>query len=128
MNVTKFRIEEAGREFWLRPLTVRERMGLVSAHIERERNGALAIAKATGISGKDAAIFVAEAVASAQRVSALVMDCFTLEGAVAVLRVAAERPEDADELASSIEPGKISMYAARCLNVDTNAESNPGNG
>lgn len=107
MNVTKFRIEEAGREFWLRPLTVRERMGLVSAHIERERNGALAIAKATGISGKDAAMFVAEAVASAQRVSALVMDCFTLEGAVAVLRVAAERPEDADELASSIEPGKF---------------------
>lgn len=128
MNVTKFRIEEAGREFWLRPLTVRERMGLVSAHVEREKANALGIVKATGISGKEAALFVAESVASAQRVSALVMDCFTLDGAIAVLRIAAERPEDAEDLAAMIEPGKLSVYAARCLNVDTGAETKPGNG
>lgn len=128
MIVTKFTVEEGGREFRFRPLTVRERMGLVSAHVEREKANALAIVKATGICGKDAATFVAEAVGNAQRVSALVMDCFTLEGAIAVLKAAAERSDDVDDLAALVEPGKLSVYAARCLNIDTTLQDKSGNG
>lgn len=128
MTVAPFEIVENGRTFKLRPLTVRERMGLVDAHVAYEREKAFSIVKASGLPTKDALPFVGEAVERAERVSAIVMDCFTLRGAMAVLRVALESETDLEMLAASVEPGRLSVLAAKCLNVNTDENRDAGNG
>lgn len=128
MTVAPFEIVENGRTFKLRPLTVRERMGLVDAHVAYEREKAFSIVKASGLPTKDALHFVGEAVERAERVSAIVMDCFTLRGAMAVLRIALESDSEVDALASCVEPGRLSVLAAKCLNVNTDENRDAGNG
>lgn len=128
MSVAPFQIEEGGRVYRLRPLTVRERMALVESHVAYEREKALAIVKASGLPARDALAFVGDAVDKAERVSAIVMDCFTLRGAMAVLRVALESETDLEMLAASVEPGRLSVLAAKCLNVNTDENRDAGNG
>ena len=118
MIVAQFEVKQGADVFAFRPLTVRERIGISSDLIDRRRARALATAKDAGMSPKDAAAFVREAVEEAERVSALVMYCFTLEGALAVLRVACTAGS-LDKFAESVEPGRLSAVAARCLNVRT---------
>jgi hypothetical protein len=127
MSVAPFQIEEGGRVYRLRPLTVRERMALVEAHVAYEREKALSIVKASGMPAKDGLAFIGDAVEKAERVSAIVMDCFTLRGALAVLRVSLGSEEEVDSLASSVEPGRLSVLAARCLSVNTEEKADSGN-
>lgn len=133
MNLAaNFEIHVANRPIRIRPLTVRERMALGNALVERERRKAVELAKDLGVAPKDALEVVRKAVSEAERISSLVLSCFTMEGAVAVLRIACQTVEDADEIASNMEPGDLGVLAARCLNVpiaddrDQTEEETPG--
>jgi hypothetical protein len=133
MNLAaSFEVTAGDRSVRLRPLTVRERMRLNNDLIERERRKALELAKACGMSPKEIAQAVGEAVSGAEKMSALVMWCFTLEGAMAILLLSCATPEDAEHLGSNIEPAKLGAVAAKCLNVqidtdDDETETAPGN-
>jgi len=118
MNLAaSFPVTVAGRTYELRPLTVRERMRLVNMHVERERNKAIDLARAMEAKGREAAEFVADRVDEAERMSSFVMSCFTVEGAMAVLLIAAKSHAEAEEIGSLVEPAEIGRIAALCLNV-----------
>lgn len=106
-----------GRMFELRPLTVRERMRLANHYVERERVKALEIVKATEARGREAADFVASRVDEAEKMSSFVLSCFSLEGAMAVILLAARTHAEAEEIGSLVEPAEIGRIAALCLNV-----------
>lgn len=116
----------AGREVELRPLTVRERMKVSNALIERERNKAIDIARTMETTGKAAVEFVSERVENAERISTLIMSCFTLEGAMAVILMAAKSPDDAEHLGSNLEPGELGRIATKCLNVSVGSSDRSG--
>lgn len=134
MNLAaSFEATAGGRSVRLRPLTVRERMAANNDLIERERRKAIELGKACGMSPREIAQAVGEAVSDAEKMSALVMWCFTLEGAMAILLLSCSTPEDAEHLGSSLEPAKLGAIAAKCLNVqidtdgDSDAETTSGN-
>lgn len=106
-----------GRSFELRPLTVRERMKLANIHAERERMKAIELAKAMDARGREAIEFVASRAEEAERMSSFVMSCFSLDGAMAVLLLAARSHAEAEEIASMVEPAELGRFAAMCLNV-----------
>jgi len=118
MNLAaNFEIQTGSRTFRIRPLTVRERIALGNALVERERRKAIDLAKAIGVPPAETLEAVRKAVTEAERLSSLVLSCFTMEGAVAVMRIACETVDEADAIASSMEPGELGVLAARCLNV-----------
>lgn len=104
--------------FRFRPLTVRERIGLSNAIIEREKKKAIQLANELSLSGSEKIESVQKAIADAEKVSSVVMSCFTFDGCIAVLRLAAEDQKSIDRLAEVVEPGELSVIAARCLNVE----------
>jgi hypothetical protein len=130
MNLcAEFPVTIAGQTIVFKPLTVRQRLAFGNTIIERERERAVANGKAAGLSGRELAASISEAVHDAERVSFVVMSAFTLEGALIVLAMAAD--EKAAELAGSfMEPGDLGVLAARCLGVgiaskpETSAEGN----
>jgi len=107
MNLAaSFEFHAGGTAYRFRPLTVRERIGLSNAIVERERRKAIALAKELDLS-------------EAEKVSSVVLSCFTLEGSLAVLRLAiVGELSDVDRIAEAVEPGELSVVAARCLNVE----------
>lgn len=111
----------------LRPLTVRDRLAVSNLLISNASTRAIALTKALGISGKEAADFVANRVDEAERVSALVMSCFTLEGSAAILARACASVEDVETIGSSLEPGEVGKIAARCLGVEFPDDATTGN-
>ena len=117
-----------GREIKLKPLTVRQRLAYANTLVEREREKAIETGRAIGMKPSEIASHVAEAVSAAERMSSVVMSCWTLEGALSVIALASDE-RTADELGSTIEPGRLGVLAARCLNVDveTTEEAKPGN-
>lgn len=117
-----------GEEVKLKPLTVRQRLSYANMLIERERQKAIENAKAVGMKPVEMVSFVGEAVSSAERMSAVVMSCWTLEGALSVIRLASDE-KTAELLGSVLEPGKLGVAAARCLNVDVDGfeANNSGN-
>jgi hypothetical protein len=115
-NSAPFYVTVGERRCEVRPATVRERMRLANLLIENERNKALETARLCELSGREFAAFVAERVAEAEKMSAVVMWCFTVEGAMAVLYSCCSR-EDADEI-GTLEPGEVGAIAARALNVN----------
>lgn len=119
MNLVSTFEHQVGEEiFRFRPLTVRERIGLSNAIIERERRKTIQTANELSLSGPEKMESVAKAVAEAEKISAVVMSCFTFDGCLAVLRLAAEDQKSIDRLAEIVEPGELSVIAARCLNVE----------
>jgi hypothetical protein len=58
---------------------------------------------------------VATARRNARTASALVMDCFTLDGAMRVLHAASV---DAERIAAGVEPKELSWIALEALGVD----------
>lgn len=118
MNMAaSFPVTAGGRTFELRPLTVRERMKLANMHVDRERSKAIDLARAMDAKGREAAEFVAARVDDAERMSSFVMSCFTIDGAMAVLLMAARSHAEAEEIGSLLEPSEIGRIAALCLNV-----------
>ena len=117
-----YSVAVSGRAIEFQPLTVRKRLALNNDLIERERKKAVAVASALGFVGREAAEFVAKAVADAEKMSSLVLSCFTFEGALAVI-VCCVSAEDAEWLGSNVEPSEVGLLAAGCLNVqfDTKA-------
>lgn len=101
----------------LRPLTVRERLMIANNIIERARTKAVADGKACGLSGKDLAASVFECTAEADRVSSVVMSCFTMEGAMSILIMSAGA-EIAEQIGSEKEPAELGVIAAMCINVE----------
>jgi hypothetical protein len=124
MNLAaSFEVTAGDRSVRLRPLTVRERMRLNNDLIERERRKAIELGKACGMAPREISQAVSEAVSDAEKMSALVMWCFTLEGAMAILLLSCAVPEDADYLGSNLEPAKLGAIAAKCLNVQIDTDS-----
>ena len=128
-NAAPFPVTVHGETVEVRPLTVRERMKLQNVLVENARGRALETARDCELKGREAAEFVSRAAEEAGKVSSLVMSCFTIEGALAVLYLACKSKEDA-ELVASIEPGEVGVVAARALNVtvgraDEGSSGNP---
>lgn len=118
MNMAaSFPVTVKGRTYELRPLTVRERMKLANIHVDRERTKAIDLARAMDAKGREAAEFVAARVDEAEKMSSFVMSCFSLEGAMSVLLLAARSHAEAEEIGSLVEPAEIGRIAAMCLNV-----------
>jgi hypothetical protein len=118
-----------GQDLVLKPLTVRQRLAYGNNLVERERVRALENGRAAGLKPSELADHVAAAVRDAERMSAVVMSCWTLEGALSVIRLASDE-RTAEALGSAFEPGQLAVIAARCLNVDVNAakeEAESGN-
>lgn len=120
MNLAaSFEFHAGGTAYRFRPLTVRERIGLSNAIVERERRKAVALAKELELSGAERVEFVSRAVSEAEKVSSVVLSCFTLEGSLTVLRLSIlGEVSDVDRIAEAVEPGELSVVAARCLNVE----------
>jgi len=104
--------------FRFRPLTVRERIGLSNAIVEREKKKAIQLANELSLSGTEKIEAVQKAISDAEKVSSVVMSCFTFDGCIAVLRLSAEDQKSIDRLAELVEPGELSVIAARALNVE----------
>lgn len=117
----------AGEEIKLKPLTVRQRLAYSNTLVERERQKAIDNGRAVGMKPAEIAVHVGEAVAAAERMSSVVMSCWTLEGALSVIRLASDE-RTAELLGSSLEPGRLGVVAAQCLGVDIDeASERPGN-
>lgn len=114
----------------LRPVTVRERIALAEAFAEKEVARAAGDGKASGLKPDEIARHVSDVRRKSRVASALIMDCFTFDGAMRVLECVA--PESAERIASRIEPKDLPWLALEALGVDTEAakaaEDKPGNG
>lgn len=106
-----------GRDITLKPLTVRQRLALSNLLIKQERDKAIESARQMGLKPSEMAESVAAAVREADRMSSVVMSCWTLKGALAVLALASDA-ETADLIGERLEPSQLGVLAARCLNVD----------
>lgn len=98
-----------------RPLTVRERIGITEAFASQCAERASADARLAGMDSADVFREVATARRNARTASALVMDCFTLDGAMRVLHAASV---DAERIAAGVEPKELSWIALEALGVD----------
>lgn len=124
-----FTVTCGGKEWTLKPLTVRQRIAYANLMSARAREKAIANAKAVGLKPSETAEMVASAVADAERLSSIVMSCWTIEGAMAVIRLASDEAT-AEALCELLEPAQLGVNAAKCLNVDVSesvAEKPSGN-
>lgn len=114
----------------LRPVTVRERMALAEAFAEQEASRAASDARAASMKADEAARHIGDVRRKSRVASALVMDCFTFDGAMRVLSCAA--PDSAEIIASMSSPQDLPWLALEVLGVDTEAaradEGKSGNG
>jgi hypothetical protein len=116
-----------GETIYFKPLTVRQRLAFGNTLIERERQRAVDNGKAAGLTGRDLASAVGDAVRDAERGSFVVMAAFTLEGALLILAMASNE-RDAELAGSNLEPGELGVLAARCLGVTVGAEDESAEG
>lgn len=116
-----------GREFRIKPLSVRQRAVLQNLLEERARKAAAADAKAVGMGNADAAAFVREAREKASGIAALVNWCFSTEGAIETLAAVMGRDE-AIELLDATDPKEASFHALAALGIDMSRyEDSAGN-
>lgn len=115
IRVAPWEVEEAGKKYTLRPLTVRERIALGEDLAEIRARAAISDAKAFGSSPSFAIQAANEAREDARKASTLIVGCFTMTGAAMVL---AKSCSDAEGLMASIEPTRASNLALACLGVD----------
>lgn len=113
-------VEFGGVGFRLKPLTVRQRLAL-SDDLAGDR-AALAAkdGKAAGLSPSDLAEFIGEARRKASTVSALYLDCYSLQGQIRVLTAALG--EDVDAACRFVEAGtprEATRAALEALGIDT---------
>ena len=99
----------------IRPLTVRERIGLSQSMSDVAAGRAATDAKALGMGHAVALEAIARAREEAETASALVGRAFSLEGAMAILELAAR---DADSLAQSVEPKTLTALALAAIGID----------
>lgn len=99
----------------IRPLTVRERIGLSQSMSDAAAGRAATDAKALGMGHAAALEAIARAREEAETASALVGRAFSLEGAMAILELAAR---DADSLAQSVEPKTLTALALAAIGID----------
>lgn len=113
----------------VRPVTVRERIALAEAFAEKEAARAASDGKASGMKPDEIARHASDVRRKSRVASALIMDCFTYDGAMRVLECIA--PESAERIGSLIEPKDLPWLALEALGVDTEAakasEGKPGN-
>lgn len=112
-----FPVVVAGRTFTLRPLTMRERGRVANEAMVKARERAISLGEALGLKGADLFRAVSDSCSEAARVSSIVMNCFTMEGAIAVLAIASATAEDCEDLVSLADPATLGTLAARCLGV-----------
>ena len=99
----------------VRPLTVRERIATTEAFAGQCAERASADARLAGMASAEVFREVTTARRNARTASALVMDCFTLDGAMRVLHAASV---DAERIAAGVEPKELSWIALEALGVD----------
>lgn len=121
-------ISAGGREFILKPLTVRQRLSYANLYLERVRTRSIETARTLGLKPVEAAEFLTNALADAERMSTVVMSCWTLEGALAIVALSSDQ-KTAEELGNLLEPSELGLAAARCMGVDPEAirPAQPGN-
>ncbi|NDF13237.1 MAG: hypothetical protein EB060_10555 [Proteobacteria bacterium] len=115
IRVSPWSVEEGGRRFKLRPLTVRERIALGEDLAEMKAAEAVRDARAFGASPSFAIEAASQAREEARKSSALILACFGLSGAAMVL---AKACDDAEELMAAVDPTVASTHAIACLGVD----------
>ena len=121
-------VEAGGRTFRFRPLKVRERMRLSEQLADERAKQAAADAKLVGMSVSQSAEHVAEERRRAMGAQQVLLDCYTIRGA---LRVLAEScgGEEAIAYADAVEPEEMTKTALESLGIDVEArgEGRSGN-
>lgn len=115
IRVAPWVVNAGGRDFALRPLTVRERISLSEQLADEKASEVLRDAKAIEMPHKDAMRAAQDAREEARRSSSLVMHCFNLSGAAMVLAACCD---DAEAFLAAIEISEASMHAIAALGVD----------
>ena len=115
-----------GRSIELKPLTIRDRMAVSNLLSANASARSIALAKSLGLTSKDSADFVSLRIEEAEKMSSLIMSCFTIEGSSAILARACASVEDIEEIGSSIDPSALGNIAARCLGYEFSGESTSG--
>lgn len=120
IRVSPWKVEAGGREWTVEPLTVRQRIALVEAIADERARKAIEDAKSAGLAGQAAVDAARSARDSARIASFIVGQCFTLDGAHRILRIAAG-DEGADAIATHLEPIATSQIALETIGIDVEA-------
>jgi hypothetical protein len=120
IRIAAWRVEAGGREWTVEPLTVRQRIALVEAIADERAKRAIEDAKSVGLHGQAAVDAARSARDSARIASFIVNQCFTLDGAHRILRIAAG-DEGADAIATHLEPLAASQVALEAIGIDVEA-------
>jgi len=130
MRTGAWEVEAGGRSFRFKPLKVRERMRLAEQLADERAKQAATDAKLVGMSVSQSAEHVADERRKAMGAQQILLDCYTIKGA---LRVLAEScgGEDAIAYADAVEPAQLTGTALEALGIDLEErakESSQGNG
>lgn len=101
-----------GRKITVRPLTVRQRIALTNELASDRATEAQADASLSGLDAKATLEHVQKARREALIASALILDCYTLRGA---MRVVAASTELSEPLSSTLEPKELTELALSLL-------------
>lgn len=117
IRISAWRVDAGGREWTVEPLTVRQRIALVEAMADERARKAIEDGKASGLSGTRLVEVAASARDAARPSSFLVGQCFTIEGAHRILRIAAG-DEGADAILMHKEPADVAPIALEAIGID----------
>ena len=128
LRTQAWKVEAGGRSFEFRPLRVRERMRLSEELAEERAKSAAADAKLVGMSVSQSAEHVASERRKAMGSQQILLDCYTIRGALRVLAESAGG-EAAIAFADLVEPSMLTQVALESLGIDVEArgEDKPGN-
>ena len=126
IRVNSWSVEIDGKRHVLEPLTVRQKIALIDALADSLARKAIADGKEAGLVALDR-VKVASAVRETCRAASwLVGQCFTIEGAHAILRIAGGDAA-ADAIVSGMEPNDYALVALEAIGIDVEARSAKGN-
>lgn len=117
IRVAPWKVEAGGREWTVEPLTVRQRIALVEAIADERAKKAIEDARSAGLSGSRLVEVAASAREAVRPSSFLVGQCFTIDGAHRILRIAAG-DEGADAILTHKEPAEVAPIALEAIGID----------
>lgn len=117
IRIASWKVEAGGREWTVEPLTVRQRIALVEAIADERAKKAIEDARSAGLSGSRLVEVAASAREAVRPSSFLVGQCFTLDGAHRILRIAAG-DDGADAILTHKEPAEVAPIALEAIGID----------
>lgn len=128
IRISAWQVEAGGRSWTVEPLTVRQRIALVEAFADERARKAMEDGRASQLAGPRLVEVATTARDGVRAASFLVGQCFTLDGAHRILRVAAG-DEAADAILTHLEPADVAPVALEAIGIDVSARSSTeGNG